>query len=381
MRFHEVIGQESLKKKLAAVVEAGRIGHAWLFFGPEGSGKLALALAFARYVSCLERIGQDSCGVCSSCKKYARFIHPDLHFSFPVNKTKTVSRDHFTCEDFLAAWRGFLGTTPYGGLMDWYDMIDLDNAQGIINTDESRRIASLMAYKSYESDYKISIIWQADRMNAQAANKLLKLIEEPPPLTLFILVTENPDQILPTVRSRCIQVKIPRIRDDELMESLMRQHSLDERAAASVARMAAGNYRKAQMLMQDPDEQKTRFMKFRDLMRACYMNSIPEMAKNAEELASQNRERQKSFLEYGLSMIRENLALHYQQHEIVYLPEEELEFAMKFAPFVTGDNVLLLQEELTKACTDIERNANGRIVFLDLALKIADLLKKSEKRS
>ena len=376
MLFREVIGQEGIKKKLVATVDAERIGHAWLFFGPEGSGKLPLVLAFARYISCLDRKGQDSCESCSSCRKYSKFIHPDLHFSFPVNKTKTVTKDNFHCEDFMDPWREFLHSRPYGGLMQWYDMIGLENMQGIINTDESRRIASIMAYKPYESDYKISIIWQADRMSAQAASRLLKLIEEPPPFTIFLLISENPDQILPTMRSRCIQVKIPRIEDAELTDALIRFHALDEQSAANTARIASGNYQKALKLVQDTDECIYSFLKFRDLMRACYQNSIPEMARNAEELASQNRERQKSFLEYSLSMIRESLALHYDHEEIVYLPDEELDFAVKFAPFVSGGNVMQLQEELTKACLDIERNANGRIVFFDLALKISSLLKR-----
>ncbi len=375
MLFSDVIGQGEIKRKLAAAVDADRIGHAWLFFGPEGSGKLELALAFARYISCLERKELDSCESCSSCRKYSKFIHPDLHFSFPVNKTKTITRDGFDCEDFMNAWREFLVENPYGGLMQWYDRIELDNAQGIINTDESKRLASIMAYKPYESDYKISIIWQADRMNAQAANKLLKLIEEPPPYTVFILVSENPDQILPTVRSRCIQVKIPRIADADLRDALMHLHGLDEKKAANMARISSGNYRKVLNFLQEPEEHNNNFVKFRNLMRACYRNNILEMARNAEELSGQNREGQKSFLEYGLSMIRESLALHYHREEIVYIPEEELEFAGNFAPFVTGSNVAQLQEELTKACIDIERNANGRIVFLDLALKISSLLK------
>lgn len=377
MLFREVIGQTGIKKKLTAAVDADRIGHAWLFFGPEGSGKLPIALAFARYISCLDRNEQDSCGNCPNCRKNSKFIHPDLHFSFPVNRTKTISGDKIDCENFMTSWREFLHTQPYGGLIQWYDMIELDNVQGIINTDESKRIASIMAYKPYESDYKISIIWQAERMNAQAANRLLKLIEEPPPFTIFILISNNPDQILPTVRSRCIQVKVPHIEDADLKDAILQHHALDEKTAASIARVSGGNYFKAQKLIQEPDEHNYTFVMFRDLMRACYQSSMKEMATVAEELASQNREKQKSFLEYSLSMIRECLALHYRQEEIVYLPDKERDFAGKFAPFVTGHNVTGMQEELTKACIDIERNANGRIVFLDLALKISDLLKRA----
>ncbi|MBN2482201.1 MAG: DNA polymerase III subunit delta [Bacteroidales bacterium] len=355
-----------------------RAGHAWLFFGPEGSGKLPLAIAFARYISCLNPKESDSCDTCTSCIKYKKFIHPDLHFSFPVNKTR--DKDTVISDGFIKEWRDFLTLKPYGGLAEWYESIGLENKQGIISTEESKRIAYKINLKAYESDYKTVIIWQADRMHDQAANKLLKLIEEPPPNTFFILVSEKPEQILPTIRSRCMNLKIPRIEDVVMRDILMLKHGLDELKAGEIARIASGNYQKALTLLQEPEEYHYCFTRFRELMRSCYRKKIPEIMKIADELASLNREKQKSFLNYSLGLVRESLIMHYDQPGLVYLSDEENEFTYNFAPFITGDNVVQFKEELTKAAFDIERNANGKFVFLDMALTISQLLKQEQKK-
>lgn len=376
MLFRDIIGHEAIKKKLTETVKNNRLGHAWMFFGPEGSGKLALAIAFARYISCENHNGSDSCETCSSCRKYSKYIHPDMHFSFPVNKTKAVNKDTLVCDDFIEEWRNFITARPYGGLSQWYESIDLENKQGIINTEESKRIAYKLSLKPYESDYKTLIIWQADRMHDQAANKLLKLLEEPPPHTFFILVSEKPDRILPTIRSRCIHLKIPRIDDSVMQEVLIRKHGLDEQKAGSIARVAAGNYQKAVSLIQEPEEYHNCFIRFRDLMRTCYQKKIPEIIKIADELASLNREKQKFFLEYSLGMLRESLVMHYNKTEMVYLSDEEYQFTGNFAPYITGENIVEFKEELTKAISDVERNANGKFVFLDMALKFSGLLKR-----
>ncbi|MBN1158005.1 MAG: DNA polymerase III subunit delta [Bacteroidales bacterium] len=377
MLFRNIIGQEHIKKRLIETVKNNRTGHAWLFFGPEGSGKLQLAIAVARYISCLNRGETDSCDTCSSCVKYKKFIHPDLHFSFPVNKTK--NKDAVICDEFLKEWREFLTLRPYGGLAEWYESIGLDNKQGFISTEESRRITYKLSLKAYESDYKTAIFWQADRMHDQGGNRLLKLIEEPPPDTFIFLVSEKPGQILPTLRSRCMNLKIPGIEDSVMQDVLTDKHGLDKQKAAEIARIASGNYRKAIRLMQEPEEYQYFLNKFRDLMRSCYRNKIPDIIKITDELASLNRERQKTFLEYGLGLIREGLAMHYDQPELVYLSEEEHDFIANFAPFITGDNVVQFKEELTKAACDIERNANGKYVLLDMALTFAELLKQERK--
>lgn len=376
MYFRDIIGQEALKKRLLQTVNENRVSHAWLFFGPEGAGALPVALAFSRYILCTQRNADDGCGTCPSCNKVNKYIHPDQHFVYPVNKTRNMDRDVATSEDFVAEWRNFLLSNPYGRLTQWYDFIDLENKQGMISTEESRKLSAKLFLKSFESDYKVVIIWQPEKMNDQASNKLLKLIEEPPAMTIFMLVTENPELLLATVRSRCIPVKIPRISDQEMAASLKTRHHVSEEKIADLVRLSDGSYLKAQELIADSEELGYNFIKFRDLMRGCFKASIPEMMKITEELAALTREKQKSFLEYGLRIVRESVVLHFDTPDIVFITAEENEFTPSFAPFVNGKNVIPFSNELNKAIADIERNGNGRIVLLDLALKISGMLRK-----
>jgi len=376
MFFRDIIGQGVLKNRLVQTVTENRVSHAWLFFGPEGAGVLPLALAFAGYILCTGRNETDACGSCASCNKVGKYIHPDLHFVFPVNKTRSLDKDSVTSDDFIAEWRNFLLKNPYSRLTQWYDFIDLENKQGVINTEESKRLASKLFLKSFESDYKVVIIWQPEKMNDQASNKLLKLLEEPPSLTIFLLVSENPDQLLATVRSRCFPVKVPRISDTDLSLALVNSQNIPKDKAENIVRLSSGNYMKALELMSETEDIRYNFAKFRDLMRSCFKASIPELVKMAEELSMLTREKQKSFLEYGLRMIRESLALHFNEAGIVFISEEEKEFTPNFAPFINGRNVVPFTNELNQAIHDIERNANGRIVFLDLALKLAALIKR-----
>jgi DNA polymerase III subunit delta' len=375
MYFREIIGQEHLKSRLVQVIEENRLSHAWLLFGAEGSGALPLAVALARYILCTNRGEKDSCGICAGCRKNSKYIHPDLHFVFPVNKTRSVDKDGVVSDDFIAEWRGFLLKNAYGRLTQWFDHIEIDNKQGIINTEESKRLAGKLGLKSFEADYKVAIIWHPEKMNEQASNKLLKLLEEPPQNTVFLLVSENPDQILSTVKSRCIPVKVPRISKNDLTDALMTIHHLDQATADNIERLASGNYLKALDLISEAEDISFNLNKFRELMRNCFSRNIPGIIKQSEEMAVLTREKQKSFLEYGLRVLRESLALHFNTEDIVYLSDEERDFTPKFAPYVIGSNIVPLAEELNKAIQDIERNVNSRIVMLDLALKISALIK------
>jgi DNA polymerase III subunit delta' len=376
MFFRDIIGQEGLKNRLVQMVRGNRVSHAWLLFGQEGSGVLPMALAFAGYILCTNRNDSDVCGTCASCNKVGKYIHPDLHFVFPVNKTRSREMENVTSDDFMAEWRSFLLNNPYGRLTQWYDFIDLENKQGVINTEETKRLAGKLSLKSFESDYKVVILWQPEKMNDQASNKILKLLEEPPPLTLFLLVSENPDLLLSTIRSRCIPLKIPRISDDELSEALVNKHGLHKSQAADIVRLVSGNYLKARELITEAVDINFNFTKFRDLMRSCFKVNITELVKLADELSELNREKQKAFLEYGLRTLRESLALHFNTPGIVFITGEEQKFTPNFAPFINGNNVVSFSDELNNAIRDIERNANGRIVFLDLALKLAALIKR-----
>jgi DNA polymerase-3 subunit delta' len=300
----------------------------------------------------------------------------DLHFSFPVNKTQGMDKETVVSDDFIAAWRSFLLNQPYGRVTQWYDAIDLENKQGIINTEESKRLAGKLNLKPFESDYKVAIIWQPEKMNDVAANKLLKLLEEPPPNTIFILAGENPDLLLTTIRSRCAQVRIPRISDSALAAVLAEKHNLSPEKTADIVRLVSGNYLRALEVLTDEEEAGNNFTRFRDMMRLCFKKNIPALIKFSEEMAGLTREKQKAFLDYGLRNIRENLALHFNSPEILYITSEEKKFVSDFAPFINGGNVERIIHELSSAITDIERNGNGRIIFLDMVLKLASMINR-----
>jgi DNA polymerase-3 subunit delta' len=374
MYFKEIIGQDVLKNRFIQTVDENRLSHAWLLFGPEGAGTLPLAFSFASYILCNSRDGNDSCGTCPACRKSHKLIHPDLHLVFPVNRTKAVDIDGPVSDDFISDWRSFFSDNPYGRVTQWYDHIDLENRQGLINIEESKRLSHKLSLKAFESDYKIVILWHPEKMNDQAGNKLLKLLEEPPELTVFILVSENPELILPTIRSRCTPVKVPRIADPDLQRYLIEHHGLTEIVAVEITRLSQGNYLKALEMISEADDYQFNFIKFRDLMRSCLSSDIIKLIAHAEDLSGLNREKQKSFLEYGLKTIRESLVLHYKDAGVAFITQGEMEFTPKFAPFITGNNILGINEELNRAIRDIERNVNGRMVFLDLGLKLAGLI-------
>lgn len=378
MYFKDIIGHSTLKKRLIQTVKENRVGHAWLFFGPEGSGSLPMALAFAGYILCTNRLDGDACNSCISCNKTHKYIHPDQHFVFPVNKSKGKDKDNVTCDDYSAEWRNFMLNNPYGRLTQWYDFIELENKQGNISAEESRILSNKLFLKSFESDYKIAIIWQPEKMNDQASNKILKLLEEPPSLTIFILVSENPELLLPTIRSRCIPVKVPRISDEDMNAYVSSKNQLSSEQCLEITRLSEGNFLKMQEVIAE-EGNNYNFIKFRDLMRSCFKANVSEIIKHSEELASLTREKQKSFLEYCLRTIRESLAFHFNQNDLVFIAGEEKSFVPNFAPFITGKNVTTLTNEINRAISDIERNANGRIVMLDLALKIASLIRPQPK--
>jgi DNA polymerase-3 subunit delta' len=376
MLFSDIIGHENIKKSLAGTIKNDRAGHAYLFFGPEGSGKLPMAIAFATYLLCTSRNDHDACNSCAGCNKSKKLIHPDLHFSFPVNKTRKKDKDHQTSDDFMDDWRAFILSNPYGTIDEWYDFIELENKQGIIGIDESRLILTRLGFKPFESDSKAVIIWEADKMNGPAANTLLKIIEEPPPGTLFILTAENPDTIIPTIRSRCINLKSPGIGFEALALALHERHGLDMTKAGDIARIAGGSYSRALKLINSEGEDDPDFLAFRDLLRAAYSKDYKWMTRLCESFSSSNREKQKAFLETGLSRIRECFIRHYNEPEILYYPgtAEETDFNNKFSRYIDGSNIISVTEELNNALRDLERNGNGRIIYMDLALKISGLL-------
>jgi len=375
MLFKEIVGQNSIKERLKQAVNTNRISHAQLFLGPEGSGNLALALAYAQYVVCENRTEEDACGVCRSCKQMQKLIHPDVHFAFPVNTAPGVTKDPVS-EKFMAKWREAANTNPYMNLNQWYEHIGIENKQGVINKKESEEIIRKLNLKSFESEYKVLIIWMPELMNASAGNMLLKLIEEPPAKTLFLLVGENPDRLLGTILSRTQLVKIVGVERDAIKNHLQELHGLDSETAANYAQVANGNYNKAQMLLQDSGENEYNFTKFQEIMRFSFTNDVPGTLKWVEEIAPNGREKHKNFLNYGIGIIRENLMMNLNQDDLVYLPVNELEWSKKFSPFIHQENVFKIIEELSLAHSHISQNANAKITLTDMALKMMKLINK-----
>lgn len=374
MKFKELIGQEEVIDKLTRSVKEERVSHAQIFAGPEGCGKLALALAFAQYISCVNKDGSDSCGSCPSCAKYGKLVHPDLHFVYPViNKGSGET----VCDNFISEWRELLGQSAYFNLNQWLRHIGVKNQQGLIFASEANEIIRKLSLKTYESDYKIMIIWMPERMHTATANKLLKLIEEPPDKTLFILVSEEPDLILPTILSRCQFVRIPSIKREALREHLLEEHKMDERKADMIAHLSQGNYLRATEFIGENESRKEKLSAFIELMRLAYRRDVPALAEWSEELAARGREAQKGFLGFSLSQLRENYILNMagNNDKLVFLEGEEAGFAKKFHPFINNNNIEGLKKEFSSAYTHIAANGNPKIIFLDLALRVSSLIR------
>ena len=374
MLFKDIIGQTETKQRLIQSVKEGIIPHARLISGPEGSGTLSIALAYARYLHCTNRQETDACGTCPSCQQFSKLSHPDLHFVFPIINKKG-SKDAF-CDDFLPEWRKFIFENPYGNLSDWLGKIAADNAQGLIYARESSEILRKLNLKAYESDYKIMIIWLPEKMHETAANKLLKLLEEPPEKTIFLLVSVEPEKIITTIRSRAQNLIVPPIADNDLAEVLNQKDTLNSDDLQFVVRLAKGNYGEAIKIIDSTGENEAYLNLFITIMRNSWKRDVQNMKLKSDEFASMGRERQKSFLAYAQRMIRENFLYCLQVQDINYLNRKEAEFAVNFSPYIKNDNVIAFMDDLALAERHIESNVNARMVFFDLSMKIAVLLKK-----
>ncbi|MEI7502963.1 MAG: DNA polymerase III subunit [Paludibacter sp.] len=384
MLFSEIIGQQELKSRFIRTVVENRIPHAQLLRGSEGVGKLGLAIAYAQYICCENRTATDSCGVCPSCVKYRKLAHPDLHFVFPIIKppSKTV-----VCDDFVADFRSMVLQNPYFGVNDWYSKISGDAKQGLIYSSESEEILRKLSLKTYESEYKIMIIWLPEKMHNTCANKLLKILEEPPEKTLFLLVSNAPDQIITTILSRTQHIHIPRLGEAEIKTALLQNQDLEieQEEANYAAHIANGSYLAALAVLNDGDENKENFERFVLIMRLAWQvgnkkdhASLKTLRKWADDMAAATvgRERQKNFLSYAQRMTRENFIWNIQQPALNNLTSFEANFSQRFSPFINERNVELLMTEFALAERHIEQNVNAKMVFFDLTLKVIMLLKK-----
>ncbi len=374
MFFKDVIGQQKIKERLIHSVKEERISHALMFTGPEGTGKLALALAFAQFVSCRNRSENDSCGECPSCRKYQKLAHPDLHFVFPVFPTKTIKKP--VSDDFLPKWREMIHNTPYFTLSQWLGFIENENAQGLIYERESDSIMRKLNLKSFESEYKVMIIWLPEKMHQACSNKLLKLIEEPPSKTLFLLITEDEEAVITTIRSRTQLIKVPFIDKDSLRKALQTNNTFSAEQIEDVVRLSNGNYITAMEYL-NPDESTAYFfVKFQEMMRFAYMREVYELTQWAEEMAALGRDRQKAFFAFALRLIREYFMMNMNRSNLIYLKEEEKEWGNKFAPFINERNIIPFAREFELGIKHISMNGNPRIIFLDNALRMVRLIKR-----
>jgi DNA polymerase-3 subunit delta' len=344
-----------------------------MFTGPEGTGKLALALAFAQYVSCRDRKETDSCGVCPSCRKYQKLVHPDLHFVFPVYNTKDLKKP--VSDDYLPSWREMVKTSPYFTLSQWLAFIKSENKQGLIYESESESIIKKLSLKSFESEYKVMVIWLPEKMHPFCSNKLLKLIEEPPNKTLFLLVTENEESVITTIRSRTQRIFVPFIDNESMSETLIKVHGYSPDQAKDAVRLANGNFITAREFLNPDDNNSWFFNQFQEMMRFAYMSNIAELVRWSEEMANLGRDRQKVFFSLSLRLIREYFVMNLNQPDLTYLSREELGWGEKFAPFINERNIIPLSKEFEKGITHISMNGNARIIFFDTALKITRLIK------
>ncbi|MBT8257145.1 MAG: DNA polymerase III subunit delta' [Bacteroidia bacterium] len=381
MLFADVLGQEHIKKHLTQSVDHGRIPHAQLFTGPEGCGSLPMAIAYARYILCNNKEGENTGGNSACNLKFDHLSHPDLHFVFPV-ATNDKIKSHPVSSHFMEEWRSLINEQPYCNLYDWYTKLGIDNKQGQIGVDEAHDIVKSLSLKSYEGGYKIMIIWMAEKMNIACANKLLKLLEEPPEKTIFILIAEDEEQLISTVRSRCQVLNFPPLSEEIILNSLVSAYGLDKAVAATIAHRSNGNFNKATDLIY-ADSEDLQFEKwFVFWIRSAFKakgskSAIHDLISWSEEVAKTGRETQKQFLNFCLDMFRQALMLNYQVPELVYTQTQSEGFSLeKFAPFVHENNILDIAQELQEAIYHIERNANSKIVLTDLSIKLTRLLHK-----
>ncbi|RRA89889.1 DNA polymerase III subunit [Paenimyroides viscosum] len=381
MKFSDIVGQNHLKNHLVNSVQKGRIPHAQLFIGPEGSGTLSMALAYAQYIICNNK-GSENEGGSTACNlKFDHLQHPDLHFVYPVATTDSI-KSNATSDDFLGTWIDFLKETPYGSVNDWYEAIGIQKKQGNISVHEAASILKKLILKPFEGGYKVMIIWMAEKMNTEAANKLLKLLEEPTDKTVFILIAEDEKAILQTILSRCQVLHFNALNEQEIVQGLIEKENCDEVDAYSIAKQAQGNYNKALKLRYNITNEYPFDEWFVTWVRAAFRANknarvVSDLIKWSDEIASIGREKQKLFLNHCMELFRQALLLNYSTSELVYMEPKVENFKLKnFAPFVNEHNILEIYQEIEDATYHIERNGNAKMIFTDLSIKLTRLIHK-----
>lgn len=376
MQFKQVIGQTHLKQRLIASVKENHVSHAQLFLGPAGSGKLPLALAYAQYILCPNRTETDSCGACPTCQKMQKLVHPDLHFVVPTATTKKI-KSNPESDLFMEEWREYvIQNQGYVDTSSWYGFLDVENKQGYMSVRDAASLLRKLNMKSYEGEYKIAIIWMAEKMRTDTANKLLKLLEEPPEKTVFLLIAEDAEELLATIKSRTALVKVPAIDLTDIETVLQTRLGCDPQQAHDAAMISEGNWLNACHFVKESEDRKFFFTTFQQWMRLCFRAAYPELIDFSANIKTLGREKQKELLDYGLRIVRNSLLFNNNLAEIVMLPDEEKTFNSKFAPFVNPANLAQIAELFEEAIRHIERNGNAQIIFTDVSFKMTGLLKK-----
>lgn len=381
MKFSDIVGQNHLKNHLVNSVQKGRIPHAQLFIGPEGSGTLSMALAYAQYIICNNKGSENEGGSAACNLKFDHLQHPDLHFVYPVATTDSIKSNPVS-DDFLSSWIDFLKETPYGSVNDWYEAIGIQKKQGNISVHEAASILKKLILKPFEGGYKVMIIWMAEKMNTEAANKLLKLLEEPTDKTVFILIAEDEKAILQTILSRCQILHFNALNEQEIVQGLIEKENCDEVDAYSIAKQAQGNYNKALKLRYNITNEYPFDEWFVTWVRAAFRANknarvVSDLIKWSDEISAIGREKQKLFLNHCMELFRQALLLNYSTSELVYMEPKVENFKLKnFAPFVNEHNILEIYQEIEDATYHIERNGNAKMIFTDLSIKLTRLIHK-----
>ncbi|WP_025763053.1 DNA polymerase III subunit [Dyadobacter tibetensis] len=370
MLFNDIPGLDPIKATLKRSVATSHLAHALLFDSTVGGAGLAMGLAFATYINCENRSAEDACGVCPSCIKMQKLIHPDFHFIFPIASSKKIGGN--TSEAFLPLWRSFLSEGPYRTLPQWLDYMGAENKQGNISVEESRGVLRKLSVKAYEGEYKILMIWKADIMNASSANALLKILEEPPEKTLFLIISDQSDRLLTTILSRTQRIHIPAFSDRQVMEYLV-QRGYPEPLSKQATFLSDGNLSEALTLVKE--QQDDTYALFADWMRSCYKYDLARLIELADHFDTMNKERQKALLEYSLRLYRDMLLWGQGAGELLRVPEEVLTFVQNFSKAVSFDALGKMIDEINKAYLHIERNVRAKMVFLDLSLTMAPYFK------
>ena len=380
MFFEQVIGQQEARQRLMQMADEGRLPHAIMLCGPQGCGKLALAVGFAQYLlsadnkqPALDMWGEPVPQQLSPMLQ--KLEHPDLHFTYPTIKLPSMSADHKpVSDDFAQDWHELVMDGLYFTMNEWLEQMGGENQQAIITAGESDDLIRKLSLKSSQGGYKVSVVWLPERMNIECANKILKLLEEPPSQTVFLMVSEEPDRLLETIRSRVQRIDIKKIADDDICQTLVDQRGLANDQARRLARMANGNWLKALEMLSSDSENELFLDMFQTLMRLAYQRKVKDLKAWAERMAQAGREKQKRFLEYFLRLIRENFMYNFHREELCYMTQREEDFAKNFARFINEDNILPITDLANLAIRDIGQNANGKIVFYDFALQMIVLL-------